>query len=85
MRELLYGATAAGTFVVGLFFLRFYIIRRDKLFAYFGAAFWLMGINSVALGLSTAEAEATVGWYVVRLLAFALIIVGIVGKNREPG
>ncbi|MPZ73129.1 MAG: hypothetical protein GEU74_07845 [Nitriliruptorales bacterium] len=84
MRELLYGATAMGTFVVGLFFLRFYARRSDALFAYFGIAFLLMSVNHVALGLSDAAAETTVGWYVLRLLAFGLIIVGIIQKNRVP-
>lgn len=82
MREMLYGATAMATFVVGLFFLRFYSRRKDALFAYFGVAFLLIGVNSVALGLSEAVAETRVGWYVVRLLAFALIIMGIIQKNR---
>jgi hypothetical protein len=84
VRTLLLGATTMGSFVVGLFFLRFYVRRKDRLFAYFGAAFWLLAINNAALGLSAAAAEARVGWYVLRLLAFVLIILGIIGKNRAP-
>ena len=82
MRTLLLGATTMGSLVVGLFFLRFYARRKDPLFGYFGAAFWLLAINNAALGLSTAAEEARIGWYVLRLLAFVLIIVGIIGKNR---
>ena len=82
MRALVNGAIAMGTFVIGLFFLRFYRQRRDVLFALFGAAFWLMSVNHAALGLSDAVAETQVHLYVLRLLAFLLIIAAIVQKNR---
>ena len=85
MRSLINGAIAMGSFVIGLFFLRFYRQRRDVLFALFGAAFWLMAVNHAALGLSAATAETQVLLYVLRLLAFVLIIAAIVQKNRAPG
>lgn len=84
MRQLLLGATAMGSAVVGLFFLRFYRQTRDVLFSYFGAAFWLMAVNAVGLALTPAEAETRVYLYLIRLVAFLLIIVGIVVKNRTP-
>ena len=83
MRPLLQGALAMGLFVVGLFFARFYRERRDMLFALFAGAFWLMAANNAALGLTDAAAETRVGLYVVRLVAFLLIIGAIVVKNRE--
>ncbi len=82
MRQLLQGATAMGSVVIGLFFFRFYGSRRDVLFFLFGAAFWLLAINNIALGLTDATAETRVSAYVVRLLAFLLIIAAIVQKNR---
>ena len=82
MRGLLHGAMAMGTLVIGLFFLRFYRDRRDPLLLLFGIAFWLLAVNHVALAFVTAAAEATVGVYVIRLLAFGLIIAAIVMKNR---
>ncbi len=82
MRQLLHGAIAMGGFSAGLFFLRFYRDRRDALFAYFGAAFWLIAASNATLGLSDAEAETRVYVYLLRLLAFLLIIVAIIGKNR---
>ncbi len=48
----------------------------------FGAAFWILAINNIALGLTAAAAETRVSAYVVRLLAFLLIIAAIVQKNR---
>lgn len=82
MRSLINGAIAMGCSVVGLFFLRFYRERRDQLFALFGAAFWLMAGNHAVLGLGQGTAETQLYLYVLRLLAFLLIIAAIVQKNR---
>lgn len=82
MRALLHGAIAMGLFVIGLFFVRFYRERRDSLFALFAAAFWLMAANNAALGLSDAAAETRIHLYIIRLVAFVLIIWAIVAKNR---
>lgn len=82
MRPLLHGAVAMGFFVIGLFFLRFFRDRRDTLFAFFAAAFGLMAANNIALALSDAAAETRVHLYIIRLVAFLLIIAGIVVKNR---
>lgn len=81
---MLLGATAMGTAVIGLFFLRFFRQTKDVLFAYFGAGFWLMAANYVGLSLTPPEAETRVYLYLLRLLAFLLIIVGIFVKNRAP-
>ena len=83
MREILLGATSMGAFVAGLFFLRFYRQTRDPLFGWFGAAFWLLSAQAFAVGLNMQAAENAVALYLPRLLAFVLIIVGIVQKNRK--
>jgi uncharacterized membrane protein HdeD (DUF308 family) len=84
MRQVLQGATAMGGLVIGVFFFRFYRQSRDTLFALFGAAFWLLAVNNIALGLTDASAESRVYIYMLRLVAFLLIIVAIVQKNRSP-
>lgn len=83
MRQLLHGAMGMGNIVIGLFFLRFYRDRKDLLFLLFGVAFWLFAANNLGLAFGDAEAEATVGAYVVRLFGFGLIIAAIVQKNRD--
>ena len=79
---LISGAIVMGYAVAGLFFLRFWRETRDRLFAIFAAAFWLLGLQRLALAaLPLAPEEAT--WlYVARLLAFLLILWAIVDKNR---
>ena len=37
--------------VCGLFFLRFWRTTRDRLFAIFSAAFWVLGVQRLTLGL----------------------------------
>jgi hypothetical protein len=83
MRQVLLGATAMGSFVAGLFFLRFFRQTKDALFGYFGAAFWILAAQAVAVGLTRPDEEVRVYLYLPRLLAFALIIVAIVQKNRS--
>lgn len=45
MSELLAGAACALCCVAGLFFLRFWRRSRDRFFAFFAAAFWLMALQ----------------------------------------
>ena len=82
MRQLLLGGTAMGAWVAGLFFLGFYQRTRDGLFAFFGVAFWLLAAQAVGLAITPPDAELRGLLYLPRLLAFILIIVGIVQKNR---
>jgi hypothetical protein len=74
-------ATAA--WANGLFFFRFWRDTHDRLFAWFGGAFWLLAISWVALAVFNPIAEARPYIYALRLPAFLLIIVAIIDKNRE--
>ena len=78
----LQGVSAAGAIAAGLMFFRFWRDSRDRLFAFFGAAFWLMAISWTLLGLISPTAETRPYIYAIRLLAFLLIIIAIVDKNR---
>lgn len=84
MRELLSGFTAAGALIAALYFLKFWSRSADRLFAFFAAAFGLMAVNQVALGLTDPEDEVRVLFYCLRLAAFVLIIAAILDKNRAP-
>jgi hypothetical protein len=82
---LLFGAIVMGYLVVGLFFLRFWRETRDRLFLVFGVAFWLLAVQRVALALSPHLAETETRLYLIRLLAFILILGAIIDKNRGGG
>lgn len=77
------GILVAGYAVAGLFFLRFWHERRDRLFGIFAGAFWLLGIQRLLLALMDTSPGGTVWLYAIRLLAFVLILAAIVDKNRS--
>lgn len=83
MNEMLVGAIAACAFLAGLFFLRFWRASRDPFFLYFVAAFWIEGAHRVLLYRLAGTDEASPLYYLIRLLAYSLIIIAIVGKNRR--
>ena len=76
------GALAAVAAIIGLFFIRFWRLTRDRFFVFFAAAFWIMAANWSAIAwLATDETRHY--FYLVRLVAFVLILVAIVDKNRH--
>lgn len=82
MTEFLWGALAMAAWVAGLFFLRFWRVSGDRLFLFFFLAFWCLAANWIVLAAIPREGEPSHHAYWLRLLAFALILVGIVDKNR---
>jgi uncharacterized membrane protein len=83
MIQFTWGALAMGCLVVGLFFVRFWRVSRDRFFLFFVAAFWLFGLSYVALAVSTSrQADSQYQLYAIRLAGFVSIIAGIVSKNR---
>jgi hypothetical protein len=82
MNEFISGMIMMGYVVVGIFFLRFWRDTRDRLFAMFGAAFFILAVQRVGLQFDGAAHERTTIWYFVRLLAFLIILLAIVDKNR---
>ncbi len=77
----LLGGVSTGSAVVGLYFLRFWRQTRDRLFAIFALAFFVLSANWTALAFIAKDEVRTV-LYMVRLLAFLLILLGILEKNR---
>jgi hypothetical protein len=81
--DFLSGAVALGFVVCALFFLRFWRRTRDGLFLYFGLAFLLLGTGQSVLALGNIPTEERGSVYLIRLLAFLLILVGIYRTNRR--
>jgi len=78
------GAIAMGCAVAALFFLRFWVDTRDRLFALFAAAFVVFSAERIGLLYVGPDEAVRASVYVARLAGFALIIFAIVGKNRQP-
>ena len=79
----LQGVGATGAWVSGLFFLRFWRHSHDPLFAFFAAAFGLLGLSWTLLALTSPTEDTRPFIYAIRLVAFGLIIVAMIVKNRE--
>jgi hypothetical protein len=77
------GLLTMGYVVLGVFFLKFWKRTRDPLFVMFACAFWLMAVNGFAVTVSNGYELDVVWSYLLRLLAFVLIIIAIVRKNTE--
>ena len=82
MSEFLGGMVTMGFLVAGLLFLRYWRRTFDRFFLAFAVAFWLLAANQVLVALAAMPREEQSLVYLLRLVAFALIIAAIVGKNR---
>ncbi len=83
MHQFLWGALAMGCWVAGLCFFRFWRVTRERLFLFLGSAFWVLVLNWTGLAFVPREDETRHYVFVLRLIAFVLIIVGIIDKNRR--
>lgn len=81
--DFLSGAVTFGFMTASLFFLRFWKRTYDPLFLSFALAFALLGIGQTVQALGKLPTEESSHLYLIRLLAFSIIIVAIVRKNRS--
>jgi hypothetical protein len=68
--------------IAALFFARYYRDSRDSLFLFFAAAFAIESVNRTLLAFSPTPNEAAQALYLLRILSYVLILLGIVSKNR---
>lgn len=80
---LMSGMLVAGYAIICMFFLRFWRDTRDRLFVFFAVSFGLLGVQRLGLTFTTAGSPYADWLYVLRLLAFLLIVYAIVDKNRR--
>lgn len=81
--DFLSGAVALGFGVCALFFLKFWRRTREELFLAFSLAFLLLGLGQTILALANLATEERGSVYLLRLLAFLLILVAIYRKNSR--
>jgi hypothetical protein len=83
MTLLLSGVLIACYSIVALFFARFWVSTRDRLFGLFALSFALLGVQRLALTLTRGSMEDQTVFYLLRLFAFLIILVAIADKNRR--
>lgn len=79
----LLGVIVTTSLVAAMFFLKFWRQTRDTLFLAFAAAFGIEGINRIGFLFVETPNEGSASIYIVRLLAFLLILGAILHKNRR--
>ena len=77
----LIGVIATSSLLAGLFFLKFWRETRDSFFLAFAASFTIEGLSRIAALFLFRPNEAGVWYYLVRLLAFLLLLFAILRKN----
>ena len=83
MRDFIWGTLTMGHLIAALLLLRFWRLSRDRLFLFFAIAFATLALNWLGLALIDPARELQHYVYLLRLLGFLLLIVGIVDKNRR--
>lgn len=78
----LLGVIVTSSLIAGMFFLKFWRRTGDQLFMAFAAAFLIESLNRMFFLFMERPNEGSPIIYIVRLLAFLLILIAIVRKNR---
>ena len=79
----LLGVIATCSAIAAGFFFKFWRRTGDRFFLAFGAAFVIEAVNRMSVLFVDRPSEGRPLMYVVRLLAFLLIVAAIIDKNRE--
>ena len=83
MVDFLSGAIMMASLTAGLFFLRFWKSTADRLFLAFSVAFFMLAVERWVLILVDPQADFRFYVYSIRMLAFVLIGLAIIDKNRR--
>jgi hypothetical protein len=86
MHEFTLGALTMASAAIGFFFLRFWRQSRDRLFLVFATAFFVLAVDWGLRGTCEPTLETRHYFFLVRLIAFVLLVAGIIDKNwsRPP-
>ena len=79
----LQAVSATAALISATIFVRYWRQSRDPLFVQFALAFAVLGVSWAILSVVNPIGDANPYVYVLRLIAFLLIIVAVVVKNRE--
>ncbi|MCC6797826.1 MAG: hypothetical protein IT366_22115 [Candidatus Hydrogenedentes bacterium] len=85
MLDFLSGAIMTACLACGVFFFKSWRIGKDRLFLWFALAFWVLAVERWMLVSVEPENEMRYSVYTFRLIAFAIIALAIIDKNRGGG
>jgi hypothetical protein len=86
MIEFLAGAVTVGYLVAAGFFLRYWRKTAERLFFLFAVSFVLLALNQTLTHVLSVVIEPTSFVYILRVLAFVLILAAIIDQNlSRPG
>lgn len=77
------GASAMASIIAGVVFLTYWRDSRDRLFVFFAVAFWVLALQWILVATIDPVDEHRHLFYLLRLVAFTLIGIGVVDKNRS--
>jgi hypothetical protein len=83
MYNFISGAIMLGCWIISLYFLKFYKKSQDRLFQIFSLAFFVLGVERILPVFLVIDEKPKTFTYIIRLIAFILILAGIVHKNRH--
>lgn len=83
LHTFMYGGLTALSLIAAVLFARFWRSTSERLFLYFAVSFAILALDWLGLAFVSPLAWPRHYLFVVRLVAFVLLIVGIVDKNRR--
>jgi hypothetical protein len=83
LKQFIYGAVMMASLTSGIFFLKFWRKTYDRFFAMFACAFLMLAAERWFFIFLPNSDEENSWIFSMRLLAFLLIIVAVVDKNRS--
>lgn len=90
MYEFLSGMFVMGAVVSGTFFIKYWLVTRDRMFIGFATALWLLALQRILLLALNLRIDAEAGekqvvLYTIRCIAFVLILLAIIDRSRRQG
>lgn len=83
MYQFISGAVMFGCFTAAAFFFQAYRRNVDRFFALVALSFFILGIERLVLAIANEPESSSPLAYIPRLVAFALMVLAVVEKNRS--
>ncbi|MGZ8288033.1 MAG: DUF5985 family protein [Telluria sp.] len=81
MNDILVGAIAMASLVIAMVFMRYWRNTGDRFFLWFALSFAIEGAHRIYSSMASAMLEDSALHYIIRLVAYGLILWAIFEKN----